>query len=333
MSVARRLKFDDDVMDVDNCTSDGDSLQVKPFEIQQQPYRANGSGGIASVTQTTIATYSLKDNDRLRTIFETLSARGFIVKNHEQWTGFGDTSLSAVVPGSVSRAEKDDDDDVLSICGQFECLSVLEGVIYGVQAASKEDAVQARATGVLAAVGTHPNIVSYFSSWTDARFHYVQMELCPENLSSASDRFERVAEYRIVVEHVACALHYLHVAKKYVHNRVNRWNIYRTVMDGSNVYKLGGFSAATALQGSAAEDPAALADVRSLCTTVLRLMRYCNSDLDNKDMHALHSYLSFVVGSTTKVTVDALSVWRWCYEAREQQDIINHENIRPINIE
>lgn len=349
-SVSRRLQFDGEErinMDVDSYMQNSyhlvSSIQENITAHQKQCSNVREIDEALEI-QTTIAAYSLQNDDNcFRTVVESLSARGFVVVNNhvqpdnrdgrEDGNGCRTTALQC-----RQGREVEHDDAVSSISGQFECLSVLEGVIYGVQAASKKDASRIRTASVLATVGPHPNIVSYFSNWTDARFHYVQMEFCPKNLSSVSDRLTHAPDFRIVLEHVACALHYLHSVKKYAHNRVNRWNIYQKLEgDGVHVvYKLGGFHSASKLQ-QPPDDAAAFSDVRSLCLTVLRLMKYrygCELVAD-KDARELLSYLSVAVKSrvessddigeavwVTNGHLDALNVWQWCCSARERRQYL-----------
>lgn len=205
------------------------------------------------------------------------------------------------------------------VCRQFKCLSVFEGIEYSVLVADAGPAadVSAETAKVLAAVGPHSNIVSYFCNWSDARYHYLQMELCPASLSSVP--VNNVADCRTVLEHVSCALHYLHDGKMYAHNRVDRPNVF-TATDGDRVvYKLGGFEAATKLSaddsGTAA---AASADVQSLCLMVSGLIK----DVDDQwfaDEEDLRQYLSSVTETAcSAAAANALSVWRWCCGARPQ---------------
>lgn len=290
--------------------------------------------------QTTIAAYSLQNNNCFQTVVESLSARGFVIINKHQQPVIqvscedknGCRTTAKEVLQSPSR-KVENNDTVSTICEQFECLSMLEGIVYNVQAASKENTLMAQSANVLAVVGPHPNIVSYFSNWTDARFHYVQMEFCPLNLSSVSDHLVHASDFCIVLEHIAHALHYLHCVKKYAHNRVNRWNIYQKLEDGGArvVYKLGGFHSVTKLE-QPSDDVSTLADVRSLCSTVLRLMKYRNNELkDDIIKHKLLSYLSVAVKGHIKSNdindgiqeidnrLDALNVWQWCCSVQECQ--------------
>lgn len=315
------------IMDVDDSLPRNGSRRSATNNVLPQCFAADGP-----------AAYGVQDSGHFRAVIESLLARGFVVlKNHQprgDGNGTGEGAPDAAVVGGPAN---DDNGDVSSVCGQLECLSAMEGVVYGLHVADKRDAARARSVTVLAAVGAHPNIVSYFSNWTDSRYRYVQLEYCPENLSSVSDRLECGADFRALLEHVACALDYLHRVKRYAHNRVNQWNIYRTDGDGNRaVYKLGGFLEATRLR-QPVDDAAAFADVQSLCTTVLRLMRRHDNGFDDADddVRELRFYLSSVIGcvddsaepSIDNVAanpapdgrVNALSVWRWCCSSRQRQ--------------
>lgn len=258
-------------------------------------------------------------NPRFCSVVESITGRGFIV-----------TKVLGRSPQSDSSSAGTTEEE----CCMFECVSALEGIAYCVQASVTTKrgryASSVAAASTLSAVGPHPNIVAFHSIWSDARYHYMQTELCPENLCSPSGRYRlnSGAEYRTVVEHVACALHYLHVCKGYAHNQVNGGNVY-PVGDAENVvYKLGGFDGATRLTHADA-GPASLADVKSLCSSVSLLMEERGGDADDEDLMSLRSYLSYVirkidyasgsaVGWTAATDVNAFAVWRWCCAARQQ---------------
>lgn len=230
-------------------------------------------------------------------------------------------------------------------------MSLIEGSVYGVHVVAlrdKEDTFLETAK-TLADVGPHPYIVPYFSNWTDGRFHYTQTERYPENLWTPTGGHRR-DDCRTVLEHVSCALHHLHVYKKYAHNLVNRRNIYRTTHCGGLVYKLAGFHGATKL--TTAEDrgdaaTAILADVKSLCSTVADLLeeqRRCDGGHSSADgghpsadgpveQEELWSFLLSVTdkiempagviaggspSSSSRTDASALTVWRWCCKTRWQ---------------
>lgn len=340
-------------MDVDDSLASNSPRRSASDNVQPQCSAALNANDPAAAA----AAYDVQDFGHFRTVVESLFARGFVVlKNHQSRDNGNEIGEEAPDNAAVRGPPVDDDDDddddydVSSVCGQLECLSVMDGVVYGVRVADKRDAARARSVIALAAAGAHPNIISYFSNWTDARYRYVQLEFCPESLSSVSDLLECGVHFRDVLEHVACALHYLHRVKRYAHNRVNRWNIYRTNADGDHaVYKLGGFLEATRLR-QPADDAAAFADVQSLCMTVLRLMSRREHGFDaDEEFRELRSYLSSVTGSVDGSTVppfgnvvdaaanpapdgrvNALSVWRWCCSNRQRQQ--QQREQRPYNL-
>ncbi|KAF0755243.1 Wee1-like protein kinase [Aphis craccivora] len=258
-----------------------------------------------------------------QTIIDSLSARGFVVndhspcKNKDRFPGqYGYCMSARPDPQTNTAVGEHVPASLPSACRQFKCLSVFEGIEYSVLVADAGPAadVSAETAKVLAAVGPHPHVVSYFCNWSDARYHYLQMELCPASLSSVP--LNNVADCRTVLEHVSCALHYLHDGKMYAHNRVDRPNVF-TATDGDRVvYKLGGFEAATKL--SADDIATASADVQSLCLMVSGLIK----DVDDQwfaDKEDLRQYLSSVTETAcSAAAANALSVWRWCRGARPQ---------------
>jgi len=325
--VARRLQFDNDEMntDVNNYISDTNNIK--------ELCSTNNIDIVPPDIQTTVASYSQQKNDKndiFQTMVESLTTRGFIVKKN-----YLDSQQSNL---DNTKEEVTEDSNILSICGQFECLSVLEGIVYSVQAANKKNNSQINSVKILATVGSHPNIISYFSSWTDARFHYVQMELCQKNVYSVSHQLNNAVDFRTVLEHISCALHYLHDIKKYTHNKVNQWNIYQTMGNDTDcvVYKLGGFCSASKLSSPSET----LVDIGSLCLTVLQLLKNRYEDFDiNEDTSTLRSYLALVKDNvdssnitsiwingnnafpefTANRYIDARSIWRWCCSTRQQQ--------------
>lgn len=264
------------------------------------------------------------EDDSYMTIIDSLSARGFVVNNHSPCDDSGG-SLEQNEPHMLVNADLETTDmtrevgDVLTslspICGQFECLSVFEGIVYTVHVASSgpagDDSIET--AKVLATVGPHPHIVSYFCSWTDAHYHYIQTEQCQASLSSL--RMNNVADCRTVLEHISCALHYLHDGKMYSHNRVSRLNIYLALDGDRSVYKLGGFGAATKMLE---DHSAAAADVQSLCFLISELIE--NVDEWSADEEDLRLYLSNIAGN--QATANALSVWRWCCDTRHRPPLL-----------
>lgn len=259
------------------------------------------------------------------TIIDSLSARGFVVNNYSPCDdgggslGQNDHRMSADTDLEMMDMTREIGSVLMSspICGQFECLSVFEGIVYTVRVAAAgpvgDNSIET--AKVLATVGPHPHIVSYFCSWTDARYHYIQTEQCQASLSSL--RMNNVTDCRTVLEHISCALHYLHDGKMYSHNRVNRLNIY-SVFDGDHiVYKLGGFDAATELL---VDGSAAVADVQSLCLMVSEMIeKGAGWSMDEED---LRLYLSNMAGTVNPPAANALSIWRWCCSARHRPPLL-----------
>ncbi|KAG7025573.1 Wee1-like protein kinase, partial [Cucurbita argyrosperma subsp. argyrosperma] len=98
----------------------------------------------------------------------------------------------------------------------------------------------------LAALGSHENIVGYYSSWFENEQLYIQMELCDCSLSTGrySHPFSE-ADALKALHQIAKALLFMH-EKGVAHLDVKPDNIY--VKDG--VYKLGDFGCATLLDKS-----------------------------------------------------------------------------------
>lgn len=288
-------------------------------------------------------------DDSFRIVHETLTSRGFVVKDYRRFdvdddddeyvadavNERGQRITFMAVDGEGSATYGQGSGSTLTSPfvgdGSFGCLSLMDGIIYGVTVALVDDEDFARSLRTLADVGMHPHVVSYFSGWTDAHFRYAQTEYWPPgNLRPCHGT---AADYRTVLEHVACALHYLHDGKKYAHNRVDRQSIYSTGGGSGVVYKLGGFNLATKLpvEDGLVAASVTLADVGSLCSTVSLLLRDCNNgglstdDDEDDDVDELRSYLSFVAAAADGVTTtaldvgSALAVWRWCRSVRHQR--------------
>lgn len=307
--VSRRLLFDDE-----------EKISVNKH-ISQQLF--NNSEPTDVLEEKT----NLED-DPYQTIINSLSARGFVINNHSLYhndDGLPERAGLCISVGTNLQMTdmRSESCGILTslspppICGQFECLSVFEGIVYSVHvtANSTEGDKSVKTAKVLATVGPHPHIVSYFCNWMDARYHYMQMEQCQTSLSSL--RMNNVADCRMVLEHISCALHYLHDGKMYAHNRVSRPNVY-SVLDGDCVvFKLGGFDAATKLS---ADSNATAADVQSLCLMVLGLIK--DGDGWPADEDDLQLYLSSMTGTVNPAVANALSVWRWCCDARHRLPLL-----------
>lgn len=99
----------------------------------------------------------------------------------------------------------------------------------------------AREVQALAVASEHHNVVRYFSSWVEASYLYIQLELCDEVLSGAvkAGRALQEAEVTEVIRQIGSALQSIH-AKGMCHLDVKPDNIYRK----GDMYKLGDFGLA-----------------------------------------------------------------------------------------
>ncbi|XP_025408922.1 uncharacterized protein LOC112682510 [Sipha flava] len=321
--VTRRLLFDDEI------NTDDQGKKRKDMVINSMDTTSEEMITLFEKKMTSVAVAAAAKNSRFRSIVESISGRGFVVTK----------VLDRPSQSCCSNTGTEEEDSV----SVFECVSVLEGIVYCVLASAtahrdKSASATMAAARTLSAVGPHPNIVAFHSSWSDGRFHYVQTEMCRDNLwSSPSGPLKGAADCRTVLEHVACALHYLHDCKGYAHNQVNGENVY-PVADGDHVvYKLGGFDGATRLSHVDAAR-ASFADVKSLCSTVSLLVEGCGDG--DEDLLSLRSYLSYVirkidsvsdvVGWTAAADVNAFAVWRWCCAARQQQGQRSQQLMMPV---
>lgn len=291
------------------------------------------------MTLMTPCSTQINGNNRFRSIIESLLTRGLIVENHcclqfDLGEGINKNRLK-----STTYDQKIVHDLVCN--GKFKCLSLFDGQIYNVKVSVEKDS-SLQLARVLAALGEHPHIVSYYSNWFDTHYHYIQTELCQANLaSSARDEYlKNAADYKIVLEHIASALHYLHNFKKYSHNYVNSNTIFYTITNGGVIYKLGEFQGATQLLDNVSCMTTTASDVTSLCSTVLLLIGANNGDIENiskdKELHSLYNYLLFITSavdsattysadigdfnammSSVTIPTNALDIWRWCCSARQ----------------
>ncbi|PON96612.1 Serine/threonine protein kinase [Trema orientale] len=129
----------------------------------------------------------------------------------------------------------------------FKVLRRIDGCLYAVKHSIKQlhqDRERRKAlmeVQCLAALGSHENIVGYYSSWFENEQLYIQMELCDHSLSI--NRSSQVFSDREILEalyQIAKALQFIH-EKGIVHLDVKPDNIY--VKNG--VYKLGDFGCST----------------------------------------------------------------------------------------
>ncbi|XP_070664649.1 wee1-like protein kinase [Malus domestica] len=129
----------------------------------------------------------------------------------------------------------------------------------------------------LAALGSHENIVGYYSSWFENEQLHIQMELCDHSLSI--NKFSRPFKDGEILEalyQVAKALQFIH-RRGIAHLDVKPDNIY--VKNG--VYKLGDFGCATLLDNSL---PIEEGDARYMPQEILN-EKY--GDLDKADIFSL----------------------------------------------
>ncbi|KAH7517101.1 wee1-like protein kinase isoform X2 [Ziziphus jujuba] len=134
----------------------------------------------------------------------------------------------------------------------FKVLKRIDGCLYAVKHSIKklyQDAERRRAlmeVQSLAALGSHENIVGYYSSWFESEHLYIQLELCDYSLSiNESTQFFTEGEVLEALYQIAKALQFVH-EKGIAHLDVKPDNIY--VKNG--VYKLGDFGCATLLDRS-----------------------------------------------------------------------------------
>ncbi|CAI9105353.1 OLC1v1004259C1 [Oldenlandia corymbosa var. corymbosa] len=171
--------------------------------------------------------------------------------------------------------------------GNFSCvfkvLKRIDGCMYAVKHSTRQlynDAERRRAlmeVQALAALGSHQNIVGYYSSWFENEKLYIQMELCDHSLSIS--RYRRLlmeTEVLEIMHQIAKALQFIH-ERGIAHLDVKPDNIY--VKNG--VYKLGDFGCATLLDQSL---PIEEGDARYMPQEILNEKYDC---LDKVDIFSL----------------------------------------------
>lgn len=159
---------------------------------------------------------------------------------------------------------------------------------------------------VLGHLEPHPNVIRYYSSWTEPGLEggerlFMQLELCDVSLETHAGLGDRLREAEIVqlARQIAFALKHLH-AHGVAHMDVKPANIYlkyeeeesgdmnenNSTMTAETVYKLGDFGQATKLQvgGSTGEAMVNEGDSRYL---PLEVMNTNYSALDKADMFSL----------------------------------------------
>lgn len=158
----------------------------------------------------------------------------------------------------------------------FKVLKRIDGCFYAVKHSKRQlhhDAERRKAlleVQALAALGSHENIVGYYSSWFENEQLYIQMELCDHSLSDKkASQFFAEGEVLKALHQIAQALQFIH-EKGIAHLDVKPDNIY--VKNG--VYKLGDFGRATLLDKSL---PIEEGDARYMPQEIL------NEDYDHLD--------------------------------------------------
>ncbi|KAK6937405.1 Protein kinase domain [Dillenia turbinata] len=134
----------------------------------------------------------------------------------------------------------------------FKVLKRIDGCLYAVKQITRQlyyDTERSKALmeiQALAALGSHENIVGYYSSWFENEKLYIQMELCDCSISVIKSS-HALSEGQVLeaMHQIAMALQFIH-EKGVVHLDVKPDNIY--VKNG--IYKLGDFGCATLLDGS-----------------------------------------------------------------------------------
>ncbi|CAJ2632052.1 unnamed protein product [Trifolium pratense] len=140
--------------------------------------------------------------------------------------------------------------------GNFSCvfkvLKRIDGCLYAVKRSTRQLQLETERrkalmeVQALAALGSHENIVGYYTSWFENEQLYIQMEICDHSLSVKKGS-EFLAEGQVLKAfyQVANALRFMH-EKGIAHLDVKPDNIY--VKNG--VYKLGDFGCATLIDSS-----------------------------------------------------------------------------------
>ncbi|KAL3849781.1 hypothetical protein ACJIZ3_011663 [Penstemon smallii] len=131
----------------------------------------------------------------------------------------------------------------------FKALKRIDGCMYAVKHSMRQlhqDTERRKAlmeVQALAALGTHENIVGYYSSWFENEQLYIQLELCDHSLSmNKPPKLSTEGEALKAMHQIAKALQFIH-ERGIAHLDVKPENIYVK----SGVYKLGDFGCATLL--------------------------------------------------------------------------------------
>ncbi|KAK9945619.1 hypothetical protein M0R45_011125 [Rubus argutus] len=165
----------------------------------------------------------------------------------------------------------------------YKVLNRIDGCLYAVKQSIRQlhqDTERRKAlmeVQCLAAIGSHANIVGYYSSWFENEKLYIQTELCDHSLSVTNfSRPFTEGEVLVALYQIAKALQFMH-ERGVAHLDVKPDNIY--VKNG--VYKLGDFGCATLLDNSL---PIEEGDARYMPPEILNEK---HDDLDKADIFSL----------------------------------------------
>uniref|UniRef100_A0A7N0SZI2 Wee1-like protein kinase n=1 Tax=Kalanchoe fedtschenkoi TaxID=63787 RepID=A0A7N0SZI2_KALFE len=181
----------------------------------------------------------------------------------------------------------------------YKVLKRLDGCMYAVKLSTRtlrQDSERRKAlmeVQALAALGSHENIVGYYSSWFENEHLYIQMEICDHSLSIIEPRLKmKEIEVLEILYQVTRALKFIH-GRGIAHLDVKLDNIY--VKNG--VYKLGDFGCATLLDSSL---PIEEGDARYMPQEILNDMY---DHLDKVDIFSLGaSMFELIRGSPLSVS-------------------------------
>ncbi|KAJ7977527.1 wee1-like protein kinase [Quillaja saponaria] len=129
----------------------------------------------------------------------------------------------------------------------FKVLKRIDGCLYAVKHSTRqlhqetERRLALMEVQALAALGSHENIIGYYTSWFENEQLYIQMELCDHSLSiNRSSKLFTEKQVLLALHQIAKALQFIH-ERGIAHLDVKPENIY--VKNG--VYKLGDFGCAS----------------------------------------------------------------------------------------
>ncbi|KAJ3683327.1 hypothetical protein LUZ60_013554 [Juncus effusus] len=141
-------------------------------------------------------------------------------------------------------------------CGNFsrvfKVLKRIDGCLYAVKQSIRQlHNVTERKRALmevqaLAALGSHENIIGYYTSWFENEHLYIQMELCDYSLSINRNQALKCNQVLQMLYQIAKALDYIH-GRGVAHLDVKPDNIYHKP---PSLYKLGDFGCATLLDRS-----------------------------------------------------------------------------------